>query len=1507
MSASRSRRARGLLSLACLAAALVLGVLWARPSGAGAVGGELVAQPVFGSPAGRFLGASPQEAPGEAWALARGRPKIVRYTDSTGWETMPGPFGPGEQPLGELEFAPGALAGRTTPAGGVAVLAQTESEQMLIVRDPGGKLHAAPQPGAELHAEESLFGSEGSAGVLDVPVEEPGGRTGAFVVPAVEGGAAQEAVLGFDGAAWAREPICTGFAAGPACTAPLSSFHVLAIDASGTENAWLLAKGAAPGEGIELFSREAGGGPGGEAVWRQRRLGGSLGALFAQAAPSIPQPSPAPPLTVGVAARTAGQPLTVTSKGVWVDARLTAGGEGSDATLYYDIGEGKVTGSWCDLAAAGELCRFELGSELPAGSGRSFAWPAEGSSDPYGKREITGLGEGAILDLEGTAFARVSLAGGNAGSTEGAALEESGEGWLGASPPVHLTRSPEPDRLASWPVPFRRPLTAIASQPGAPVGALGSEALAVGADGEVARYIPGQGWVAESLLTGSGARSRPTLRAVAWPEAGRAYAVGDGAAMWVWQKATELWQPDPGEPPNLARANFTGIAFDPSDPSRGYAVGKQGVLLGFGRQWTQEKLPAGVEPEANFTSIAFAGEEAIATYKMPFQKGGGKPAYSGGVLVNDGTGWRVDQGAEEALGGAVPERVAGLPDGGAAIVSEEGSGSEEDTLIEREGPGAPWQAAPNGPTGYPAALAAFREGGQVRAVVSVSPRQGALGQGEVDLGTDEEQVFNQPPPGQAPLLTSPYPLPGSGFVTRQTAAGWRDEEHQDYPLPPKREGQGLYDLPRRPDPMLALLLSPDGSQGWALGGETGTSLGFQGSAIQTAGVMRYGPQATPPANATEAPVQAESGMASFAIGGNAQCAGPCADLAGTGIGPDVWLRAAVGRAAGIAGLHAFLYTGQSVAEGKGPHPSERLATELGPLAFGREEEAYARRLGSAAGSLPAFAAPAASDLDAKGTLATFGGAFGGFGAPLGSAAPGPGIAPISQAGPGQGYYSFDSAGAGGTVRVIVLDYSAPALGAAQRCWLAGQLAEAGAKGTPAIVAGDRDLAGQAPNAAEDAAQVVPILVDGAHPQGCAVSGTPTGASAYFFDYPEQNRSYQLTAGGRSIPAFGSGTLGYLVPQRPQETDFVGASGFLLASVNVGQRNPATNVAPVTSRLIPDIGALALDATDGTLLRRSRPALFDALARRPLAGEECSGNFAPGTCEGIRPDPYVPIPTQCQGTRCASGVFPEYSFSSSNPDIADFVEPDPGSPNPRNVLLVKEKPVLDSHSGLLCAFNAGTTTVTVSTGGLAYSEKVTVQGGAVQRPCGTTPLTNQPVPQAATAPPPAPSPAPVPAGGPAPFPPPPAPAAPAPAPPVPVHPPVVPAPFVAATPFVPPPVYATPVVPIVPPAPPAVGQPTPPSGTSPVPQREEEAAFDLVHHMAALPVAQRPPAALAAYRSGAGGLSVNGSGHDGVPPVLVPALVLLAAIAAATGLRARPRRGADPQLAYQATTTPRRYR
>jgi hypothetical protein len=1456
-----------LLAFACLAAVLVTAVLWGRPAGAGAeAAGELVAEPAFGAPAAVFLGASPQEAPGEVWATARRGATLARYTDAGGWETLPQPVDTGGAPIPELEFVSGAAAGRATPQGGVVAAATDAAGQLVVIRDPGGDPREAPAPGLALATGEELFGSEGGlVEPLLAAFDAPGGHTGAYVVPAASPPAAQEAVLDFDGAAWSREQICVGFAPSPACTSPPPSFRAVAVDAAGGE-AWLLASGAAPGEGLELFRREASGGPGGTPVWRQRSLGpsGSVGSLFAQGAPSGVQIVPRPN----------GQPLTVGSQGVWADARLSSGGQSYDATIYYDIAQGAVTGSWCDLSAPAGLCVFPLGSDLPAAGARSFAWPSGG---PFGGRTITGVGQGAMLNLEGNVFTRIALAGGNAGADAGAALSAPDEGWLGDEVPLRLTRNPEPALLQSWPVAFRRPLTAVAPEPGAAPGALGAEALAVGDDGQAARYVPGVGWEPEFLLSASGKRATPTLRGVAWPEPDRAHAVGDEGEMWLWRRATGLWEPDPGAPPNLVRGDFTGIAFDPADPTRGYAVGKQGLLLRYGRQWTQEPLPAGVPAEANFTSIAFAGDEALATYKLPVNRNGA-PVYTGGVLVEDGSGWKVDAGAQAALAGSVPERVAGLPDGGAAIASDgEGSGQSSAWVIEREAPGAPWTVAPGGPLGYPAALAAVREEGRVRAVVSV-----ASGQADRDLGTDVSQVFSQPPPGQAPLLTEPYPLPGAGLVVRQTATGWRDEQHDSHPLPARTVDQSTYDLSLQPDPILALLLSPAGGEGWAVGGVTGTFVTFGGTASQTAGVYRYGPAASSPTNASTAPLSATPGTANLAIGGNAQCAAPCADLSGTGIGPDRWLKQAVGSAAGIGGVQAFLYTGSSVAGGEGG----RLANSIDPAAFGREETAYASRLDADAGALPVFASPSSSDLDRSNSLAAFQAAFAGYGSPLGSAPPGGGIAPLSPTTPGKAYYSFSSAGQGGVVRVIVLDYSADQLGAAQRCWLAGELSAAGAAGNPSVVVGARDLTGQASDAASDAGLVAPILA-GFAPQGCALGAPPAAASAYFFDFPEQNRAFSLITGGRSIPAFGSGTLGYVTVPRGRETDFVGAGGFLLGSVDVARRDPATNVAPVSVRLIPNIGSLALDAADGTELRRSRPALFQALARRPLAGSACRGSDAPNSCEGVFPDPYVPIPAECQGPRCSSGLFPEYSFTSSDPDIADFVAHDPSSLNPRSVLLVHEKPVADSSSGLLCPFNAGTTTVTVTAGGLSYSSRVTVLAGTAQRPCGTVPLRHRLAQTAApSAPATPPAPAPVPSIPPTLAPPPPAPVPAAfPLAPTPPLQPVPPPP--AATFFTPAPAPA-PLVPIVPPPGPPAFQPTPPTGTAPVTQpveeEEEEVEYDMVHQMVAL-----------------GGEREREHLPSAYAPIL--ALLLAGGAAAIGGSRRRGRRS----LAYQNSNTPGRYR
>jgi hypothetical protein len=1516
-------------------------------------GGALVAEPVLPATAAgarELFGASPAEAPGEVWGVGKkssrdfqqviaGTQDIIRYTDAGGWESLPEPLEAGGAPISGMEIPEVATAGRTTPGGGVVVATQVGSRatgtaeklQAFLVRNPGGEFRVVLPPEEFLAEGEELFQfteqGQGTS-IRMAAVEEATGATGAFVVPHLPVGHPVTAILHYDGEEWNREQICLSTTASeceaeplPEAAEPGLRFKVIAIDAAGPGSAWALAEveeaGASiPGEGVILLHRE-------EGEWRRVALEGSLGAVYGVGQSEIGGTK------VRVKPRAHGQPLTVTSTGVWADATIAVGASETDASVYLDTGVGdprvgQVTGAWCGQLPSSvseqittTFCTGELPSDLPDGEGRSFAWPgAGGTGEEFGSRAITGVGKGAMLLFENGAFTLVPLDG-NGGGSAGAAISypakegrgEGGiEGWLG--PSYRLTREPIPSGFVSWPVPFRRPLLAVVSQPGAPVGELGTQALAVGESGEVARYTPGIGWQPESLLTGSGARATPNLRAVAWPVPGLAYAVGDEGAMWIWREGTGLWEPDPGAPPNLIRGNFTGIAFDPNEPERGYAVGQQGLLLGYGRSWTQEVLPEALGSEPNITSIAFAGNEAIASCSH----------CTGGVIVNNGSGWQVEPKAAEALFAAktvgvaegftpAVRLVAGLPDGGAAIATEAGE------ILEREGAGAPWHVVPGPPLGVPVALQAIREGGQLRAIVSVEAN--AINAAEAGPGAAElPQTVGQPPPGQAPLLIEPYGLPASGHMVRQTATGWRDEQRQSFPIPPKPTDQTFpieMDIPKVPDAVLAFLTSPEGSGGWAVGGQTG-QLGsglqpFEEEGLQTAAVMRFGEAAAPPQNASTVQIPVTAGEATFAIGGNAQCADLCADLTGTGIGPDVWLESAVGKAAATPGVRAFLYTGASV-------PRLKTSTETTQVTrgeFGAEEAAYAQRLGSAAGGLPVYATPAESDLY-ESSLSLFTQKFAGFDAPLGTSAPALGTYLVEggegNRAAGNDSYAFESTSLSGgePVRVIDLDYTSAPLGPEEQCWLAGQLAAAKAAvpPQPAIVIGSREVGGDV--------GLAEILVTGSD-EACP-QARPGAASAYFFDSPEANVASVITSGSASIPTFGSGSLGYLkipnLAERGGGNGFSTASGFLLASVDTAARNPTTNIAPVTARLIPSIGSLAINALDGTLLRRSQVALFEALARRPEAGFYCSGNEAPEFCTGVKPDSYVEIPASCVNQSvCSTQMSPEYRFSSSRPDIADFVKQDPASSNLRAVYLNAEgKPEPDPTSGLLCAFNSGTTTVSIETGGLSYSVPVTVQKGSVAQPCGTVPRTDLAAPAPTVTPPPLP-----PAAQP-PFKSPPGTLPPPVAPQLPVVQTPVSTPIVTAPTPIPGshpvpgkiptplqiPIFGSnpiigPIPVIIPPAPPAAAEPAPPTGTSPVtqpavspePEEEEEAAFDLVHHAVAVRHEPRLAAATAAYRYRSEG--------GGVPWLLygLPSLVVIAALCS-TGIAGRRRRR-EPEPAF----------
>lgn len=1444
----------------------------------GAVAPAVVPQPWLGviDNGGTLIDASPGEEPGEVWSM--GEKRLLRYTEGGGWTAMPSPLDAEGKPI-ELAFA----AGRATPGGSVALLANGK----LFVRDPGGNLREAPAaeqetaPAEAASEEETGSGAEPGLAPAEPAAEEPGlplepplhkgeqlyesnpllapleveGRAGAFVVPTAGADGVRDAVLRFNGTAWDREPICLGLA--PACERPPVAFTVDAIDAAGSEHAWLLATGTATTAGVVLLHRVVE--PTGP-VWRPVSLGSSPFALRSPEDPGGP--------ALRIAPRTNGQPLVATSQGVWADASVTAGAITADATVFYGEAAGGVLGSWCEvgLASGAELCTHPLGAVL-GGESRSFAW-ADGST--FGTRIITGLSQGAMLRLNGETFERIPGGGRGAGTSRGAAFASPENGWLGAFPgPIRYGVNPQPSRLRLWPLPFRHPLTAIAAAPAQPLGAIGSEAIAVGEKGEVARFLPGQGWSPETLYNGAGTASTPRLRAVAWPTPEAAFAVGDGGEMWRWRKATELWEPDPAKPPTIAvaTADFTGLAFDPDDPDRGYAIGKQGVLLAYGKQWMQEALPSGLA-DANFTSIAFAGDEALVTYKVPvlYPTGYG---YRGGLIVNDGSGWREEPALSGALpkpgepghgfvvngAGATPQRVAGLPDGGAVVATMDGH------LAERNEPGGAWIAAGLEPVGYPVALGALREGAEVRAVISVAPEY----HGAADLATDEEVLVNPPPSGQAPSILDPYPVPSEGYVLRQVASGWEDEEHSAWPT--DGDSSPNYDLPEKPDPVLAFLTDPSGAAGWAVGGDPVT---------QTASAARFPDDGHSAPGEAGAQLVSEPTKAAFAIGGGGECLSGCADLAATGVGPWRWLPAAVSSAARIGGVRAFVDTGGGT--------GGAAVTD----AFAGEEAGAATRLVTAAGGLPVYEAAAASDRNAADSLATFLDAYQAASQPLGGR---PAAGVTDAVGPvgGAAYYAFDSTGSAGTVRVIVVDTSAGLLGETQDCWLSTELGIAATEQAPAIVIGHSQV-----TELGDGDEVGAILVAGAVPPGCPGPAAGAAASAYFFDSPDENRSVTISAEGAQIEAFGSGSLGYGRAPASGTLDEPPDSGFLLAQVETQKRDPATNRAPVSVTLVPNVAELALDPIDGTMLRRSQVALFEGLARRPRAGQGCLG--AP-QCALVPTDPYVPIPFECVGSGCDTVIPPEYKFTSSNPKVANFVEHDPAASNPRRMLFDQSgNPVPDAASGLLCAFNAGTTTVTLATGGLSYSIPVTIEPGKVRRPCGTVPLEETTAsghgePLGVI---PGEAPQPEPKGGTNPFEPPPPPG------PLPTHPAHVvppphhvskplPRPFAAVLPpFVPAPTGISPLVAIVPPPPPPAAQTTPPSGTSPVtqpvtspnPEDEEEPAVDMVQNM----VAHRDPVGRRATLTAA---------HLGQAPSLpfplIGGLLLMTALAA-TGLvapRLRP--------------------
>ena len=195
------------------------------------------------------------------------------------------------------------------------------------------------------------------------------------------------------------------------------------------------------------------------------------------------------------------------------------------------------------------------------------------------------------------------------------------------------------------------------------------------------------------------------------------------------------------------------------------------------------------------------------------------------------------------------------------------------------------------------------------------------------------------------------------------------------------------------------------------------------------------------------------------------------------------------------------------------------------------------------------------------------------------------------------------------------------------------------------------------------------------------------ASAYFYDAPEATSKPRSTAARPGVRLRHARLwLGrQRAPDRlPRRERFPAAAR---QRGGPGAGRPYT----VSARLIPNVGELALEAEQGTLLRRSQAASFAGLARRPRAGGRSQRRR-----DVNEASLYIPIPENCVGTACAHRIAPEYTISSSEPRIGKFVTRNTAVSEPNAVLLggPKEEPLPDSdeqnlESGLFCAFNAGT--------------------------------------------------------------------------------------------------------------------------------------------------------------------------------------------------------------------------
>ena len=726
-------------------------------------------------------------------------------------------------------FIPNELSARITPHGG-GLLVGTRPEptrrdagRRCSRRDPGGRFQRRCRPRPPM----SSFRQAGRARPRRSPTDLGSGRCRGDRVrprrlaqPALlraEGPrSVEDAVIHCDGESWSREPVevrrrCR--------SAPAS--RIVAIARDGADNAWLVAAAdpAPPRRGAASSAATSG-----QPHWVER----DSARPCSQSARRRRSASRGWRCSADTA-----QPLTVTatasgSTGAAGDRRRRhrrCATSRSSSTLTRGGHRHVVRRAALD---GGRSATHPLGVQLLAPRPDTAASPGPG--DGFGTRVITNpLDAGGDVEtqprhLPAARWRRASRgcparAATSAPSGAFSARRRGLAGGPGAGHALARARPPRRKLAAALrgAADRRRPAARRDARRDSARGA-----LAVGADGAVARYAPGQGWTREFLLTSSG-RGRASRRCVASP--GRSPAAptpsatsarcGCGATRPGCGRRTRRRR-------SASRRNLMDVAFDPGQPGARLR-GRQGRRVARLRQDAGPRRRC--RPASARRDFTLGRVRRLARRSSP-------PGSD--LLVNDGGGWRVDAGVAAAArrppGSPRLFAVAGLPDGGAVAAGR-------DVVLERDGAGGPWRFADQPLPGSTVVAAA--------AVPRRRPRCARWSRSVPSAAYPPADNLPPPDPNVPPPSCRAFPLPGDGYVLRETADGGATSSTPPSPArgrPPVKSDPVLALRPRRRAAMAGRSAAGAGRPTARAAARSGRNAAgpARSPALADGGVYRYG-------------------------------------------------------------------------------------------------------------------------------------------------------------------------------------------------------------------------------------------------------------------------------------------------------------------------------------------------------------------------------------------------------------------------------------------------------------------------------------------------------------------------------------------------------------------------------------------------------------------------------------------------------------------------------------------